>query len=207
MGIGQMPQIDYFFTVLSPYVYLAGGRLAEIAARHGAEVRFIPVHFGNLAARMGSVAMTDASDARKVWYGQDLSRQARKLGMPINVKPAYWPTNPAPASYAIISAQAAALKGAAGDLPGFVAGLSRAVWAEDRNIGDEDVLRDIMAAHRFDPSIADRGMFMAAETYSDNLEEACARGVFGVPFYMVGEQRFWGQDRLDDLDLHLAGSL
>ena len=40
-----------------------------------------------------------------------------------------------------------------------------------------------------------------------NLEEAVARGVFGVPFYVVGDERFWGQDRLDDLDLHLAGKL
>jgi 2-hydroxychromene-2-carboxylate isomerase len=69
------------------------------------------------------------------------------------------------------------------------------------------VLRDIMMAHGFDPVIADRGMFMAAETYAGNLEEACARGVFGVPFYLVGEKRFWGQDRLDDLDLHLAARL
>lgn len=202
-----MPQIDYYFTVLSPYVYLGGPRLAAIAARHGASIRYSPVHFGNLAARMGGVAMTDASPARKAWYAQDLRRQAQRAGLPISERPAFWPTNPAPASYAIISAQAAVAKGAVGDLAGFVQGLSRAVWAEDRDIADADVLGGIMAAAGFDPAIADKGMFMAAETYTANLEEAVQRGVFGVPFYIVGEERFWGQDRLDDLDLHLAGKL
>lgn len=202
-----MPQIDCFFTVLSPYAYLGAARLAAIAARHGAGVRYIPVHFGNLAARMGGVAMTDASLARKAWYAQDLQRQAARAGVPISARPAFWPTNPAPASYAIISAQAAVAKGAAGDLAGFVQALGRAVWAEDRDVADADVLAAIMAAHGFDPAIADKGMFMAAETYSANLEEAVQRGVFGVPFYIVGEARFWGQDRLDDLDLHLSGKL
>ena len=102
-----MPQIDYYFTVLSPYVYLGGPRLAAIAARHGASIRYSPLHFGNLAARMGGVAMTDASPARKAWYAQDLRRQALRAGLPISERPAFWPTNPAPASYAIISAQAA----------------------------------------------------------------------------------------------------
>jgi 2-hydroxychromene-2-carboxylate isomerase len=64
-----------------------------------------------------------------------------------------------------------------------------------------------VAKYGFDPKAIDRGMFSAAETYTDNLEEAVARGVFGVPFYVVGEERFWGQDRLEDLDLYLAGKL
>lgn len=200
-----MPQIDYFFTVLSPYVYLAGPRLAQIVARHGAEVRYLPLHFGTLAARMGGKAMTDVSEHRRAWIDADLARQARKLGLPLRQMPAYWPANPAPASYAVISAQAAVAKGAAGDLGGFVHGLARAVWAEDRNLADEDVVKEVMAAHGFDPAIADRGMFMAAETYAANLEEAAARGVFGVPFWITGDQRFWGQDRLEDLDLYLSG--
>ena len=47
-----------------------------------------------------------------------------------------------------------------------------------------------------------------AETYAANLEEAVARGVFGTPFFITdGDARFWGQDRIDDLDAHLAGCL
>jgi 2-hydroxychromene-2-carboxylate isomerase len=69
------------------------------------------------------------------------------------------------------------------------------------------VVRDWLAAHGFDPKVADRGMLSAAEAYGANLEEAVARGVFGVPFYITGTEMFWGQDRLDDLDLHLSGKL
>ena len=72
--------------------------------------------------------------------------------------------------------------------------------------GTEDI-RAALAANGFDPAVADRGMLMAAETYAANLEDAVAAGVFGVPFFVVGDQRFWGQDRLDDLDLHLQGKL
>jgi 2-hydroxychromene-2-carboxylate isomerase len=62
-------------------------------------------------------------------------------------------------------------------------------------------------AHGFAANTADRGMLMAAETYAANLEEAVSRGVFGVPFFVLDDEKFWGQDRLDDLDLYLSGQL
>lgn len=133
----------------------------------------------------------------------DRARQARKLGLPFDHQPMFAASNPAPAAYAVIAAQAAG----GGDLPGLVAALSRAMWAEARDISDDDTLRPLLVAHGFDASVADRGMLMAAETYAANLEEAVSRGVFGVPFFLVDTEKFWGQDRLDDLDLYLAGKL
>ena len=57
-------------------------------------------------------------------------------------------------------------------------------------------------------SLADSGLLAGAETYAANLEEAVANGVFGAPFYIVdGAERFWGQDKLEDLELHLQGKL
>lgn len=193
-----MTQIECYFSVMSPYCYLAMPRLAKLAAGRG-DVFYRPLHFGSLAARMGSGVMTEATAPRKAWYAQDLARQAVKLSMVLNAAPAFWPVNSAPASYAIISAQRAG----GGDLHGLVQGFCCAVWAEDRNIADDTVVRDIMAAHGFDPAISDRGMFTAAETYADNLERAVVAGVFGVPFAIAGDGRFWGQDRLDDLEQYL----
>ena len=83
----------------------------------------------------------------------------------------------------------------------------RALWAEDRDIADDEVIRDLLSRYGFDPRLADSGLLLGAETYADNLERAVGSGVFGSPFYVVGEARFWGQDRLDDLDAHLAGRL
>jgi 2-hydroxychromene-2-carboxylate isomerase len=198
-----MVQIDYFFATISPFVYLAGNRLEEVAARHGATVRYIPINAPALFPRTGGQILAERHDSRKSYRLQELRRWSARLGKPLDMAPPYFPVNPAPSSYAVITA--ARLGG--GDLAGLVQAFPRAVWAEGQNIADEAVVQDIVAKYGFDPKAIDRGMFSAAETYAENLEEAVARGVFGVPFYVVGEERFWGQDRLEDLDLYLAGKL
>lgn len=198
-----MPQIDYFFAPMSPFCYLAGNRLEQIAAKHGASVRYIPLNAPALFPRTGGQVLADRHESRKIYRMQELRRQAAMLGAKINLSPFFFPVNPAPASYAII----AAAKAGGGDLAGLVQAFPRAVWAEGRNIAEDEVVQDILATHGFDPKIADKFMLDAAETYMANLEEAVARGVFGVPFYIVGDERFWGQDRLEDLDLHLSGKL
>ncbi|MEO7381798.1 MAG: 2-hydroxychromene-2-carboxylate isomerase [Paracoccaceae bacterium] len=198
-----MVQIDYFFATISPFVYLAGDRLEAIAARNGASIRYIPINAPALFPRTGGQILADRHESRKEYRLQELRRWSKRLGMKLDMKPAYFPANPAPSSYAIISAARAG----GGDLAGLVQAFPRAVWAEGRNIAEDEVVKEILAAHGFDPEVADKGMMTAADTYTSNLEEAVRCGVFGVPFYIVGEERFWGQDRLDDLDLHLAGKL
>lgn len=198
-----MAHIDYFFSVASPYVYLAGQRLEAIAARHGASIDYKPLDPGQLFTRTGGLALADRHESRKAYRLQDMQRQARKHGLPIHPQPMFWPVNAAPAGYAIIAAQRAG----GGDIGALVHGLARACWAENRDISDDEVIRAQLAAAGFDASVADRGLLAAAETYAVNLEEAVGRGVFGVPFYAIGQELFWGQDRLEDLALHLAGQL
>ncbi len=199
-----MAQVDYYFSVNSPYVYIGSARVAGMAARAGASWRYKPLHFSSLAARMKSLVMIDADPARKAYFAQDLARQAAKAGMPMLDAPPFYPANSAPASYAIISAQDVVAKGLAGDLHGFVASVSRAVWAEGRDIADGAVIADLLSAAGFDPAIADRGMFTAADEYARNVDDAVAAGVFGTPFIVAGAARFWGQDRLEDAALHLG---
>ncbi|WP_431298349.1 2-hydroxychromene-2-carboxylate isomerase [Tabrizicola sp. BL-A-41-H6] len=198
-----MTQIDYFFAPMSPFTYLAGARLEAVAARHVASIRYIPIDAPALFPRTGGQTLAERHESRKAYRLQELRRGAKKQGVPILMPAPYFPVNPAPASYAII----AAAKAGGGDLAGLVQAFPRAVWAEGRNIAEDEVVKDILGAHGFDPGVADRYMLAAAETYANNLEEAVSRGVFGVPFYIVGDETFWGQDRLDDLDLYLAGKL
>ncbi|MCX7643815.1 MAG: 2-hydroxychromene-2-carboxylate isomerase [Rhodobacteraceae bacterium] len=199
-----MARIDYFFTTLSPYVYLAGTRLEAIAARHGATIAYRPLDGAALLARTGGVALADRHPNRQAYRLQDLRRQAAKLGLPLNLRPAHWPTNGAPAAYAIIAAQTAG----GGDLGRLVHGIARACWAEEKDIAEEAVISDCLAAAGFDPALAGKGIWTAASAYERNLEEAVEMGAFGVPFYVTDTgERFWGQDRLEDLDLHLAGRL
>jgi len=198
-----MARIDYFFSMLSPFTYLAGTRLEEIAERHGADIAYRPFDIMALFPRTGGNPLAERPESRRAYRLQELRRISARTGLPINLHPAHWPTNAAPASYAIIAAQSAG----GGDLGGLVHGLLRASWAEEKDIAEDAVIREALAASGFDPGLADRGLLAGAETYAANLEEAVARGVFGAPSYLVGDALFWGQDRLDHLDLHLGGAL
>ena len=198
-----MTHIDYYFSTISPYAYLAGDRLEDIAARHGAEITYKPLDVVALFARTGGTAPPDRHPSRMDYRAQDLVRQAKKLDMPFNLRPAHWPTNPAPSSYAIIAAQKAG-----GDTGALVRALMRACWVEEKDIADDAVIRSCLEAAGFDPSLADSGLLQGAEAYPRNLEEAVEAGAFGSPFYVTEDgARFFGQDRLDYLDLHLAGEL
>lgn len=198
-----MAQIDYYFATISPFSYLAGERLEATAKTHGATITYRPLDIMGLFGRTGGTPPKDRHPNRQAFRLQEMRRQAAKLEMPINLKPAHWPTNPAPSSYAIIAAQ----KAGGGDLGGFVHGLLRACWSEEKDIAQDDVIRAGLEASGFDPALSDSGLLEGAEEYARNLEDAVNLGVFGAPTYVVGEELFWGQDRIEDLDLHLQGKL
>lgn len=199
-----MAHVDYYFSTLSPFAYLTGTRLEEMAERHDASVTYKPVDIMALFQRTGGTPPKDRHPSRNAYRSQDMPRQARKAGMILNPKPAHWPTNAAPSSYAIIAAQNAG----SGHMGALVHGILRAVWAEEKDIAEDDVIKDCLVKAGFDPELADSGLLSSAETYAANLEEAVNAGVFGSPFYVVDtDQCFWGQDRLDDLEMHLAGKL
>jgi 2-hydroxychromene-2-carboxylate isomerase len=199
-----MTQIDYYFSVISPYAYLAGDRLTAIAQRHNAEVIYKPLDVIALFARTGGTAPKDRHSSRKEYRAQDLVRQATKAGLKFTLQPGHWPVNQAPASSAFI----AAINAGGGDLGNLAHGMTRAFWAEERNIAEEAVIRECLAGAGFDPDLAETGLLPGAEEYAANLEQAVEAGAFGSPFYILDNgERFWGQDRLEDLDAHLAGNL
>lgn len=195
-----MTHIDYYLSPMSPWVHMAGRRPAQIAKAAGASIRYKPLDPTALFQRTGGQVLADRHDSRKAYRLQELARWSARLDIPLKLRPAYFPTNPAPAAYAIIAAQEAG----GGDLAGLVTGLTRACWEEDRNIAEDDVIRDCLSAAGFDTGLAFSGMLQGAEIYPRNLEDAVAEGVFGVPFFKVGEAGFWGQDRLDFLAEHLG---
>lgn len=194
-----MQQIDYYLTPLSPWVHMAGRRPAEVAARFGGDLRYRPVDPAGLFARTGGLMLNERHESRRDYRMQELRRQSAKLGLPMNLRPAHFPTNPAPASYAIIAAQEAG----GGDIHDLVARLTRACWEEQRDIAEDAVIRDCLVQAGFDPGLTMSGLLTGAEIYGRNLEAAVAAGVFGFPFFVIGEEKFWGQDRIDDLALHL----
>lgn len=199
-----MPHIDYFLAMISPNCYLAGTRPGEIAEKHGATITYKPLDIMALFARTGGVPPGQRHPSRQEYRLIEIARSAKVLGMPVNPKPAHFPTNPAPASYAVIAAQ----KAGGGDLGALVAAITRACWAEEKDIADDAVIKACLTDAGFDPGLADSGLLAGAMVYEQNLEDAVSAGVFGAPFFITGEgARFWGQDRLDQLDRHLAGGL
>ena len=196
-----MSHIDYYFATISPFTYLAGPEFEAVVKKHGATVTYKPLDIMGLFGRTGGVPPKDRHPNRQEYRLQDMRRRAIVTGLPFSQKPAHFPTNMAPSSYAIIAAQ-----NAGGNVGALVQALTRSCWTDDKDIADEAVIRACLSETGFDPELANSGMLEGAETYASNLEEAIAKGVFGAPFFISDkDERFWGQDRIDDLDRHLAG--
>ena len=192
-------RIDYYFSVLSPWAYFAGSRLEEIAARHGALIAYKPVDPAVVFERTGGLPLAQRPAARKAYRLQELRRASAKTGLPYHEQPAHWPTDALPASTALI---AVADKG--GDVARLARSLMAAVWTGQKDIAEPAVLAEALALIGEDAGALRDPMAKARETFAALTDEAVAKGVFGVPSYLVGDELFWGQDRLDDLDWHLS---
>ena len=198
-----MAHIDYYFATISPFTYLSGTRPAEIAEKHGASITYKPLDIMGLFARTGGTPPKDRHPNRQEYRLQDMARRAKVVGVPLNLKPMFWPTNAAPSAYAIIAAQ-----NTGGDVAALVHAFGKACWADERDISQDDVVRDCLEAAGFDPALADKDMLTSADTFAKNLEDAVSAGAFGAPFLITdGGERFWGEDRINDLDAHLAGKI
>jgi 2-hydroxychromene-2-carboxylate isomerase len=132
------------------------------------------------------------------WMGNDLERWAKKLGVPWKMS-SHFPLNTIKAMRLILVDEAKAAQVA---LAGF-----RAMWAEDRDITQEAELRRIAEVGGLDP---DRALAQIEEpAIKDkllaNTDEAIARGVFGAPTMFVGDELFWGNDRLEFVEDVLRG--
>ena len=199
-----MLHIDYYFSTISPFAYLAGNRLEAIAEKYNASINYKPVDIMALFSKTGGVLPTDRHPSRQAYRLSDLKRQSTKNKLHLNLSPSYFPTNSAPSAYAVITAQTEG----GGDLGAFVRRLLSACWAEEQDISCNGVIKSCLIDANFDPVLADSGLLEAAETYANNLEEAVKEGVFGSPFYVVdGSEKFWGQDRLNDLEAYLSGEV
>ncbi|WP_417243428.1 2-hydroxychromene-2-carboxylate isomerase [Celeribacter sp.] len=201
-----MAHIDYYFSPLSVFTYFAGDRLERIATAHGATITYKPFDIMVLFDRLGAPKPADRPEGRKVYRMQELRRIRDALGLTMHEQPAHWPTNAAPAAYAIIAAQEAMAASGSGDMSALIGTLFRATWEENRDIAQDEVITEALKAGGFDPMLSMSGLLAGAETYTKNTDAALAAGVFGSPFYIVTDtdERFWGQDRLDQLDTYLG---
>ena len=194
-----MARIDYYFSTLSPFTYLAGNRLEEIAQNRGVDIEYKPFDIMKVFKETGTPPPSERHASRKSYRLQELERVSKHENTPINLHPAHWPTNPVPSSCAIITAQIAG----GGDLGGLVRSFLKACWADEKDISEDHIVRECLAANGFDEGLADKDMLSAVEIYEKNNNDAINGNVFGAPTYIVDHHVFWGQDRLSYLDRHL----
>lgn len=196
-----MLEIEHFFAPVSGYAYLGHEALLGLARDMGARVRQRPVDIGAVFSAGGTTPPAKQSDARRAWRTLDMRRWARRRGLPLNDKPRFWPTDGGPASRAIV-----ALEGSGGPVDAFVSAVLAAVWARDLDIAAPETIELLLRECGADVSatLARAESAQAQETYEANTRDAIAAGAFGSPFYRVGDEVFFGQDRLDFVRSALA---
>lgn len=193
--------IDYFFTTISPFTYLGHRRLMEIAGKHGRRVNLRPVTLAAVWENSGSVPLGQRSAARQRYRVVELQRFAAYRGLKLNPKPAFFPVNPARADLCCV-----ALTLAGKDASGFAFRVGEAVWTQEKDISDETVLAELLAAEDHDAA-AVLGASRSAEAtdaLAANNDAAIAADAIGVPTYVYMGETFWGQDRLELLDAMIA---
>lgn len=195
--------VEYFFTPVSPFTYLGHDRFVAIAGRHGVSIDVKPVDLGPVFAVSGGLPLKQRAPQRQAYRLIELARWSKHLGLPLNLQPRHFPVPAAIASKWILAALSE--QGAAGALK-LTGALLRAVWAEERNIAENDTLAAIASEQGFDPrSLAEAAASVGiGERYDALTQEAIDRQVFGAPTYIYRDEPFWGQDRLDFLDRALA---
>ena len=195
-----MLTIEYYLSVVSPWSYLGHRRLCDIARANSAEILYLPIDSSILFSKTGGLALKDRSPQRKRYRMQELRRWRSRLELELNLEPQYFPTDSNLASRVIIGAIEAGH-----DVAELVYELMRTVWVREEDVSEVSAVKG--AIERSGGSVDD---LLAAANHSnvqdiiiENSEQAVSKGVFGVPSYVVGEEVFWGQDRLEFLDLFL----
>ena len=160
------------------------------------QVELKPCDLGKVFSVSGGLPLAKRAPQRQAYRLVELKRWSEFLGMPLKLKPKFFPVPGDAAAKLIIAARLAHGTDAA---LGVAGAIMRAVWAEERNIGDADTLADIALECGHDG----KALLKASEVanvqaeYDRFTDEAVAADVFGSPWYRIDGEGYWGQDRLD----------
>ncbi len=195
--------IDYYASLNSPWTHLGAARIEALAAQHGASLRIWPVDFGTIFAGSGGLPLPKRSPQRQAYRLQELARWREHLGIPITIQPKHFPAKEVPPATCVI-----AVRETMGDAPAIRLAhrILKACWEDELDPGDEAVLTRLIGECGLDG-----GKVLAlgkeprwAEMRERDSQAALERAVFGAPFYIIGEDKFWGQDRLQFVEKRLA---
>ena len=196
-----VPTIEVWFEFGSNYSYLAALRIEALAHEAGVAVLWRPFLLGQIFRELGwssSPFVLQGVKGRYMW--RDMEREAAKYGLPWR-RPSAFPRT------ALLPMRVATLGAHAPWIGEFCRRVMAQNWVEDRAIDDPAPALEALSG-----LVADPDAVLAAALGADNklrlranTASAAARGIFGAPTFFVGDEMFWGNDRLDDAIALAAG--
>jgi 2-hydroxychromene-2-carboxylate isomerase len=185
--------IEFFFDVGSPASYLAHMQIPRVLAETHSTILYRPMLLGGVFKATGNAAPIGV----KAHYNRhDLERWARRIEIPLVMNP-FFPINTLVMMRAATAAQEEEL------LAPYLTAVYRGMWVDGLNMGEREVLVGVLKSGGLN---AEHILARAEEPHvkqrlKETTEEAVARGVFGAPTFFVGDEMFWGQDRIDQVIL------
>ena len=195
-----MRKVEFLFDVGSPYSYLAWHALPAVAQAAGAEIVWRPILLGALIKGSGNRSPVE-TPAKMRWVEKDLARCAAALALPFHMN-RHFPVNTLTAMRIASGLQAQR----PADFRAWVEAAFEAMWVEGRDLSEQAELGAVAKKAGLDEQ---QLLALAADqAVKDKLradtDAELARGVFGAPTFFVGDQMFWGHDRLDQVARALA---
>lgn len=189
--MSESVNVKLFFNFRSPYCYIASKFMFEIFDDYHANLVWRPL--GGWTGR----SSPDRAKVKVPITRQDVARITRRMGIPM--KPPPITTEPTKAGAGSLLAEQQ------GVLRPYIVEMMRKEWAEGQDIGDTEVILQVGESVGLDPADL-RDAIESTDNLAQlerNWEEAQDSGVIGVPSFVVGEEIFWGSDRIEYLDDHL----
>jgi 2-hydroxychromene-2-carboxylate isomerase len=189
-----MANIEFWYEFASSYSYPAAMRVERLAGEAGVDVRWRPFLLGPIFKAFGwndSPFNIYIAKGRYMW--RDLERVCAAEGLPLKLPPVRFPQNGLKAARLALAGESE------GWTPAFTRAVFVANYAEQKDISDDDTLTAILESIGIEPQAALEASNDPAnkEALKQQTEEAAARGLFGAPSFIVGEELFWGNDRLE----------
>lgn len=196
-----MATIDYFYSVRSVYAYFGSKRIAALARRFGRTLQHRPVDLSRVVPAAGSLPFSQRSATLRAYqFGRELERWSEWLDLPVIIEPKHhYGDRDLPSGLVLVAQQQGQ------DVDALSDAILTALWRDDRDIADRDVLSQIAESVGIDAApLLDRAL--APETMAEfvaSTDEAIRIGVLGSPTYVVDGELFYGQDRLMFVERHL----
>jgi len=185
--------VEFFFDVGSPTAYLAWTQLPALCRAESATLVLRPMLLGGVFQATGNSSPVTVP-AKGRYMNVDIARHARRYGVPLTINP-HFPIN----TLMLMRAAAGIQLRDPERFDAYLQAVFDAMWVHPLDLNQPAEVAKAWQAGGFDPAVT---LALAGEAdvkgaLRATTEEAVARGVFGAPTMFVGDQMFFGQDRLD----------